>query len=270
MLICGLALPAVRGSLGAQQVAAACDSARLLAVRGSGDEYLRIMLRRAAGGRRLDARYSFDGLDALRRHFELPVRLALPFRVPLNDSLSSFGVAASVDFTARRNGSIRDVRLTRSSYVATLDAAILRALEQAGAEFAFAPFDSSDTGDALRLVMDVGFGLEDSTRAGIDVALLRLPQHARLDLPRVLEPQKLPAFPNARAAGSRIGRVTMGFAVSAEGRVLPGTVEFSRVTTPTLARAVLDVLPSWRFAPARVAGCPVPALVSQSFSFVFP
>lgn len=269
-LLAGLALPVMPATLRAQRAAITCDSARLLASHGTGEEPLRAMLRRAPGGRRLDPRFAIGALDAIRRHFEVPAQLALPIRVPLSDTVSTFAVAASVDFTATRDGSIRAVRMTRSSYVAALDSAIVRALEAAGAESAFAPFDSSDTADALRLVMDVGFGLEDSTRAGIDVALLRLPRHARLELPTVIEPQRLPTFPNARAAGSQLGRVTMEFAVSAEGQVLPGTVEFTRVTTPALARAVLDVLPSWRFTPARIAGCPVPALVSQSFSFAFP
>jgi hypothetical protein len=58
--------------------------------------------------------------------------------------------------------------------------------------------------------------------------------------------------------------------VSERGRVVPGTVEFRRVTTSSLARAVLAVLPLWRFEPARIAGCAVPSFVSQSFRFAFP
>jgi hypothetical protein len=247
-----------------------CDSARLSDTRGDGTDTLRVMLRRATGSPRLDARYALEALDALRRHFILPSRLALPFRVPLDDSTSTMGLAASVDFTAHRDGSADQIRLSRSSYVPALDSAMIDAVRSASRESAFAPFDTSVTGATLPLVLDVAFGLEDTIRAGIDAALIRRARHGKLTLPQVIEPQRLPHFANARAAGSNLGFVDMAFAVSAEGRVLPGTVEFRRVTTSTLARAVLDVLPSWRFVPATISGCPVAALVSQSFSFTFP
>ena len=110
----------------------------------------------------------------------------------------------------------------------------------------------------------------DKVRAGIDAAVMTLPRYGPMTLPAVIEPQRLPRFANARAAGSRLGHVNMSFAISSTGVVVPGTVDFSTVTTPTLARALLDALPSWKFVPASVGGCPVPSLVTQSFSFVFP
>ncbi len=252
------------------QQRATCDSVRLRDVRGESQDTLRVILRRAHGNERLDPRFAIDALDALRRHFTLPPQIALPFRVPVNDSLSTLGLEVSVDFLALRDGSVRQVHLSRSSYVPALDSSVLQAVRAAGAEYAFAPFDSSMTGASEMLTAEVAFGLEDSLRAGIDAALMRRPRHHAMRLPQVIEPQRLPRFGNARAAGSMLGFVDMSFAVSESGRVLPGTVEFTRVTTRTLARAVLEVLPSWRFAPATIAGCPVPALVSQSFSFVFP
>ncbi|MBC7840786.1 MAG: TonB C-terminal domain-containing protein [Gemmatimonadaceae bacterium] len=255
--------------LGAQQLTT-CDSVRLRDVRGETEDTLRVILRRANGNERLDPRFAIDALDALRRHFTLPQRIALPFRVPVNDSQSTLGLEVSVDFLAFRDGSVRQVHLSRSSYVPALDSAVLHAVRASGAEYAFAPFDSGMTGPSESLTVEVAFGLEDSIRAGIDAALMRRPRHHAMRLPQIIEPQRLPRFGSARAAGSMLGFVDMSFAVSESGRVLPGTVEFTRVTTRTLARAVLDVLPSWRFAPATIAGCAVPALVSQSFSFVFP
>ena len=258
----------VGAPLDAQQIAT-CDSVRLLDVRGESEDTLRVILRRASGNVRLDPRFAIDALDALRRHFVLPQRIALPFRVPVNDSQSTLGLEVSVDFVARRDGSVRQVHLSRSSYVPALDSALLRAVRAAGAESAFGPFDSSMTGESVLLIAEVAFGLEDSIRAGIDAALMRRPRHHAMQLPRIIEPQRLPRFVSARAAGSTLGFVDMSFAVSATGLVLPGTVEFTRVTTRTLARAVLEVLPSWRFVPSTIAGCAIPSLVSQSFSVVF-
>jgi hypothetical protein len=252
------------------QRSATCDSSGLRAVRSEATDTLRVTLRRLNGAMRLDPRFAMDALDALRRHFVLPPKLSLPFRVPLSDSLSTFGLVASVDFVARRDGSVQEMHLSRTSYVSALDSALLRALRGASSEAAFAPFDRGNTADELALVLDVAFGLEDSIRTGIDAALMQLPRHARMQMPRVLEPQRMPHFANARAAGSQLGAVDLSFAVSETGRVLPGTVEFTKVTTETLARAVLDVLPYWRFEPAQIAGCAVPALVSQSFRLTYP
>jgi hypothetical protein len=268
MLPCAT-MRAQQATMHAQQ-APVCDTLRLHDVHGVRDDTLRLILRRASGGQRLDARAALDALDALRRHFVLPARLALPFRIRLNDSLSTLGVAMSVDFMALRDGAAKGIRLSQSSYVPALDSAVLSALAGASAERAFAPFESSIAGDQLPLVLEIAFGLEDSVRVGIDAALVLRPQHAALTMPTVIEPQRLPRFTNARAAGSTLGFVDVSFAVNEAGRVLPGTVEFTRVTTRTLAMAMLEVLPAWRFLPATIAGCPVPALVSQSFSFVYP
>ena len=266
---CSLAIAMAAESAVAQQPVA-CDSARLLATHSVSEDTLRVVLRRGNASVRLDPRFAIDALDALRRHVTLPARIALPFRVPLDDSMSTLGLALSVDFVAQRDGSIRQVHLSRSSYVPALDSAVLRALYDAGNEHAFAPFERTVTADVMPLVLEVAFGLEDSIRVGIDAALMRRPRHAALRLPQVIEPQRLPHFASARAAGSNLGFVDISFAVSESGRVLPGTVEFTRVTTRALAVAMLDVLPGWRFVPATIAGCAVPALVSQSFSFVFP
>lgn len=259
-----------RGFATAGQVVMPCDSALLRTGRGSREDTLRVLLRRANGGSRLDAQYAMDALDALRRNFRVPERMAFPFHVPLDDSSSTVGVVAGMEFVALRDGSVRAARLTRTSLVPSLDEAAIRALHSSGAESAFAPFGAGELGDELPLVLEVAFGLEDSTRTGIDAALITLPRYGPLTPPQVVEPQRLPRFANARAAGSQLGRVTMSFGVSERGRVVPGTVEFSTVTTRTLARAVLEVLPDWRFVPASVHGCLVPALVTQSFTFTFP
>ena len=266
---CSLAFAMVDASAAAQPPVL-CDSARLLAIHSVSQDTLRVVLRRGNANVRLDPRFAIEALDALRRNVTLPAQLALPFRVPLNDSMSTLGLALSVDFVAQRDGSIRQVHLSRSSYVPALDTAVLSALYAAGSEHAFAPFESSVTANVMLLVLEVAFGLEDSIRVGIDAAVMRRPRHAALHLPQVIGPQRLPHFANARAAGSNLGFVDISFAVSEAGRVLPGTVEFTRVTTRALAVAMLDVLPGWRFVPATIAGCAVPALVSQSFSFVFP
>jgi hypothetical protein len=254
----------------AQEAPAICEDTGARVPRRLVDDTLRILLRRGSGQLRLDARYAMTALDALRRQFVVPEALPLPFHVPRSDSTSTLTVVASVDFIATRGGAATAVRLRRSSYVQALDAALIAAVQGASAEGAFAPFDSSETGATIPLVMEIAFGLEDSTRAGIDALVMRLPEFGRMTMPSVVEPQRLPQFRSARAAGSAIGAVHMSFAVSVEGKVLPGTVEFSRVTTPTLARAMLAVAPSWQFRPARIAGCAVAALVSQSFRFVYP
>ena len=248
-----------------------CDSVARVATHGTGMDTLRITLRRGKGQERLDPRYAMGALDALRRHFVLPPRMALPFLVPVSDTHSTFGLIASLEFAATGDGAIRDARLVRSSYVEALDSALSAAVRGAGGEFAFRPVEAVDAAERTALVVDLTFGIEDTARAGMDVAELQQPRFGALVLPRAIEPQRLPSFPSASAAGGLLrGTVHMSFAVSRTGTVLPGTVEFSTVTSTALARGMLEVLPSWRFEPARLAGCPVAAIVSQRFSFVFP
>ena len=154
------------------QQPATCDPTRLAAVHSVVEDTLRVVLRRRSANGRLNPRFAIEALNALRRHVTLPPSLALPFRMPLTDSVSSLGIALSIDFVALRDGSIGDVRVSRTSYVPALDSAMLQALRLAAAEFAFAPFDSSATGNELPLVIEMAFGLDDSIRVGIDAALV--------------------------------------------------------------------------------------------------
>jgi hypothetical protein len=51
---------------------------------------------------------------------------------------------------------------------------------------------------------------------------------------------------------------------------LSRVIEVARATSIAFLRAALASLPTQRFAPARIHGCPVAQVVDYSFSFVQP
>ena len=86
----------------AAQQPATCDPTRLAAVHSVVEDTLRVVLRGGGANGRLNPRFAIEALDALRRHVTLPPSLALLFRVPLTDSVSTFGIALSIDFVWHR------------------------------------------------------------------------------------------------------------------------------------------------------------------------
>lgn len=89
-----------------------------------------------------------------------------------------------------------------------------------------------------------------------------------------------PRYPNGPRFGNAQGSVLIAFAVGADGAVVQGSAHEvwppgRRRLTGALGRyyadfleATLRVLPSWRFEPARIAGCAVAQAVVQPFTFL--
>jgi len=55
--------------------------------------------------------------------------------------------------------------------------------------------------------------------------------------------------------------------VRVDGSVDPRSVQIHKTTALEFARAVVDVIPRWRFAPLEVAGCKVASLVQMPSVF---
>ena len=76
-----------------------------------------------------------------------------------------------------------------------------------------------------------------------------------------------PAYPEALRAQGIEGQVVVRFVVDATGRPLRATAKVVRSTREEFSEAVLLVLPSYRFTPARMNGRPVAQRVQMPFVF---
>lgn len=93
--------------------------------------------------------------------------------------------------------------------------------------------------------------------------------YVRLDRPASQIPRtgRAPEYPdNARQQGIE-DKLLVQFIVTEEGRADMSTVRFLRVGYQDFAAAVLQALPTFRFKPAEVGGCPVPQVVQAPFTF---
>jgi TonB family protein len=78
---------------------------------------------------------------------------------------------------------------------------------------------------------------------------------------------KTPRYPNFLMEQGREGDVLVQFVVSTSGTVDMQSVKVLRSSHPAFSSAVLDVLPTHRFKPAKFGGCAVRMYVKMPFSF---
>ncbi|MGI8510016.1 MAG: TonB family protein [Gemmatimonadaceae bacterium] len=94
---------------------------------------------------------------------------------------------------------------------------------------------------------------------------------------RVDEPARMdaaapvaPVYPESLYRARVPGRVVVEFVVDTTGHAETETIGVVSATDPLFTEAVRRALADARFKPARVAGHPVPQIVRQPFTFVFP
>jgi hypothetical protein len=78
---------------------------------------------------------------------------------------------------------------------------------------------------------------------------------------------RTPKYPEAFSRAHVPGEVQMQFVVGPDGRARPETYRLLRTTAPEFARAVREVLPTYRYSPAMIDGKAVAMVVQQAFEF---
>lgn len=191
-------------------------------------------------------------------------------RMPEDDALHISGAHLDLDamygVTLRRDGHVEHAEVMTASLNPALDRAALAAIRSADSAGVFAPPPPGIRGDTipLRLLLVAS----DSARArGAPVLRARVPiRH----LDRQLAPadsERPPRYPDElRGRGIR-GRVDVSFIVDEKGAVVRSTISVRRASDAAFVRAVLEVLPSYRFVPAVVDGCAVPFHGAMPFEF---
>lgn len=178
-------------------------------------------------------------LEAIGRNW--PVEVPLPRRT------------VDVGATILRDGAATNVRVARRSGSDEFDE---RAVDAVSAALLADPRPLPDgfAGDSLPIV--VRFGARDMAGAFVQTWLsVALPPRPRRGNPE-------PDFPTERTIGQQ---VLVAFTVDSLGAVDSSTIEVLSSTDEDYTRAVLAVLPRWRFTPSTVRGCRVARAIRWEF-----
>jgi TonB family protein len=198
----------------------------------------------------------------------LPVFGGAPDAVGRRDRAKLTAPTAALQFrlTLRRDGSLVWLDQTQRSLSPALDGALENAIRQADSARTLPPVPKELRGDTVVMFITLSAGdkaeagARPIARAQVPVVRLTSPVRPRSGNPPYRYPQAL------RMAGVT-GEVLLQFVVDQSGRPVPGTYRIVSASHAEFAAALLEVLPTHRFTPARVGDCPVMQLVQAPFSF---
>ena len=178
-------------------------------------------------------------LEGIGRNW--PVEVPLPRR------------SVDVGATILRDGAARGFEVKKRSGSSEFD---LRAVTAVTAALTNDPRPLPERFLSDSLPITVRFGAKDMTGAFVQTWLsVALPPRPRRSNPE-------PDFPVERTIGQQ---VLVAFTVDSMGGVDPSTIEVISSTDDDYTRAVLAVLPRWRFTPSMVRGCRVARPIRWEF-----
>lgn len=174
---------------------------------------------------------------------------------------------AQLEVVVAREGQARRVRLASLSDALELNPALLDAASRADSAGALGPLPDYVGRDSL--VMRVRLGQRPPRGAtALPLVAMTIP-YVRLDRPASQIPRtgQAPEYPEIARSQGIEETVLAQFVVTEAGRADMSSVRFLRVGYRDFAEAVLRALPTFRFKPAEVGGCPVPQVVQVPFKF---
>lgn len=209
--------------------------------------------------------------------FELGGRLRVPTPLPVNtyeqvlrsaDLSQPARAFASLDLLATmrltHTGQPEDVQLLASSLSPAFDDAVLRAIESAVRDSAFPRLgpEVKDASIPVRLLVTTTL-----TPADDDMVLFRMRVPALEVTPATVLNVPVPTYPTVQRMGGIQGRVDLRVIVAENGLAAANAVRVVRADDVAFLRAVLAVLGEYRFAPAKVGGCPVATVYQLPVEF---
>ncbi|MFN2567578.1 MAG: energy transducer TonB [Gemmatimonadaceae bacterium] len=179
-------------------------------------------------------------------------------------------VSAMYRLALRRDARVSDARVITSSLNAELDRRILDAIREADSARVMPQLPESVRGKSAELRLLLSTRSSPPRDSGMALFRLRTP---RVRFSRIVRPlnnsMRVPGYPIPLRNAGVEGEVLTQFVVTRQGNVDPRTISIIRATHVQFVEAVLEVVPAFRFEPARVAGCPVAQLVQMPFAFRF-
>lgn len=209
--------------------------------------------------------------------FELGGRLRVPSPLPVNtyepvlrsaDRSQPARAFASLDLLATlrltHTGQPDRVELLASSLSPAFDQAVLQAIESAVRDSALPRLgpDVKDPTIPVRLLVTTTV-----TPADDDMVLFRMRVPALEVTPATVLNVPVPAYPAVQRMGGVQGRVDLRVIVTENGLAAANAVRVVRADDVAFLRAVLAVLDEYRFAPAKVGGCPVATVYQLPVEF---
>lgn len=216
--------------------------------------------------------------EAIARHFVAPQSMSLPLWARIHDapgggrpsSLPRFQVGHGLDefvhLTLRNDGRLADrnvdVSTASPEFSEALRSAILRA-DSAG--------DLPSPGDALRRSGGrITLRVVDPDKPSVPTFMLMTVRLNVLQADRNVKLLKMPPvrYPPSAQRADVPDDVFIQYVVGADGRADPNErYHILQARYGDFTAAVLEALPGASYEPAQVAGCPVPTMVWQPFSF---
>jgi hypothetical protein len=181
-------------------------------------------------------------------------------------ALRSPAITGVYRYTTTRAARSGQIETLRRSLIPGFDSAAIAAIVSATTLEDVRWMPDGD-GDSMRV--QVRFST-DSAGDAFRVAVANFPRMPVVDaMPRRDNPA--PEFPaSAKRDSIASGEVVLRFVVDQTGAVVPATIEVARASNFDFLRSALASLPTQRFTPATIRGCPVAQVVDYSFSFVLP
>jgi TonB family protein len=164
-----------------------------------------------------------------------------------------------VGAVVRRDGRMSGVRLVKRSFYLDYDQRSERAVQAVAQERVFDSLPARYKPDSLPIVFRFG---DPTAQFAVAQFFMSFPT------PPVPEPgNPMPIYPEDLQREGVKGRVVVSFTVDSLGAVDTTSFRVMDSPHPGLTRAVLDVLPQWRFKAANLHGCRMAREVRFPFDF---
>lgn len=168
-------------------------------------------------------------------------------------------------FTLASDGTVSAVRLTLPTTDPPLDSAMVRTARVLDA--AKAPFFAEDQRDTLQIRVQLAVG---DKIGSFPLPILSVWEPIVQDRPATLQPSKsYPTWPRSMEQARIEDDVVVQFRVSKTGRAMTDSVRVIQGMHQEYIDAVIAVLPSYRWTPAIVGGCPAEQWTQMPFMFHF-
>jgi TonB family protein len=196
-----------------------------------------------------------------------------------NDQLATLTLQTAFGATLHRDGHLSNVRSLGGTSNAAFEHAMVRAIRAVSDSSLLTPAVAPDVvfkGDsfAIRLVVQPDLTSPASkslvrppARGDTPLMLLRLPAHHATQTVSPQVARRPPEYPTSMRRARIEGKTVLTLVIDETGKPDLSTVDVVETPAFDFVRAILEVLPTFRFRPLVVDNCPVPVVVSMPFEF---
>ena len=196
-----------------------------------------------------------------------------------NDKLATLTLRATFGATLHRDGHLTNVSAIGGSASRAFGEAMVRAIQMLSDSSLLIPPAAPDVvfkGDSLALRFVVGPDLTSPVskpvtrppaRGDTPLLLVRVPTRRATQSPSPEAGRQPPKYPASMRQARVAGKTVIEFVIDENGKADLSTIDVVQTPSTDFVAEILAVLPSHRFKPLLVDGCPVPVVVTEPFEF---